>query len=329
MSNLPFALWGLAGLLVFAEVWNSMRSITGLAALFFTGLIVTAAASSWYHLQSDNAGLAIDRLGMTVAFAGLLGLAAADRVSIRAGVLLSGLVLVLGPLSVWVWSMSGNLLPWLVLQFGGMALILWLAIRQPLQGALAVRWGVVILIYAAAKVLELADHAVYEFTSQLISGHSLKHIVASFAAWPVVAVLRTQVIFNNDGATYWRNKDLNHNATQQPRNRNDEPATVDAHAHPNQFALLKQRRFAPFFWTQFSGAANDNLFKFAFTVMVTYQLSVSWLPPAMAGLAIGALFILPFLLFSATSGQLTDKFEKSQMIRFVKNLEIVIMLIAA
>jgi len=99
--------------------------------------------------------------------------------------------------------------------------------------------------------------------------------------------------------------------------------------HPNQFALLKQRRFAPFFWTQFSGAANDNLFKFAFTVMVTYQLSVSWLPPALAGLVIGALFILPFLLFSATSGQLTDKFEKTRIIRFVKNLEVVIMLIAA
>src|SRR3989338_6074236 len=101
------------------------------------------------------------------------------------------------------------------------------------------------------------------------------------------------------------------------------------HAHPNQFALLRQRRFAPFFWTQFSGAANDNLFKFAFTVMVTYQLSVSWLPPGMAGLVIGALFILPFLLFSATSGQLADKHEKTRMIRLVKNLEIAIMLIAA
>ncbi len=112
---------------------------------------------------------------------------------------------------------------------------------------------------------------------------------------------------------------------------NTAPASppLPADDHPNQFALLKQRRFAPFFWTQFSGAANDNLFKFAFTVMVTYQLSVSWLPPALAGLAIGALFILPFLLFSATSGQLTDKFEKTRVIRFVKNLEIVIMLIAA
>jgi 1-acyl-sn-glycerol-3-phosphate acyltransferase len=107
------------------------------------------------------------------------------------------------------------------------------------------------------------------------------------------------------------------------------PAPMRAEPHPNQFALLKQRRFAPFFWTQFSGAANDNLFKFAFTVMVTYQLQISWLPPAMAGLAIGALFILPFLLFSATSGQLTDKFDKTTMIRFVKNLEIAIMLAAA
>ena len=102
-----------------------------------------------------------------------------------------------------------------------------------------------------------------------------------------------------------------------------------ASAHPNQFALLRQRRFAPFFWTQFAGAANDNLFKFAFTVMVTYQLSVSWLPPSLAGLVIGALFILPFLLFSATSGQLTDKFEKTRMIRFVKNLEVAIMGVAA
>ena len=97
---------------------------------------------------------------------------------------------------------------------------------------------------------------------------------------------------------------------------------------PNQFALLRQRRFAPFFWTQFLGAGNDNLFKFAFTVMLTYQLQVAWLPPAMAGLVIGALFILPFVLFSATSGQLADKLEKTRLIRFVKNLEIAIMVAA-
>jgi 1-acyl-sn-glycerol-3-phosphate acyltransferase len=98
---------------------------------------------------------------------------------------------------------------------------------------------------------------------------------------------------------------------------------------PNQFALLRQRRFAPFFWVQFLGAGNDNLFKFAFTVMVTYQVQVAWLPPAMAGLVIGALFIAPYLLFSATSGQLADKLEKSSLMRFVKSFEIAVMAVAA
>lgn len=104
--------------------------------------------------------------------------------------------------------------------------------------------------------------------------------------------------------------------------------TAGAPQHPNQFALLRQRRFAPFFWTQFAGAANDNLFKFAFTVLVTYQLQVAWMPPAMAGLVIGALFILPYLLFSATSGQLADKYDKRRLILLVKWLEIGIMVLA-
>src|SRR4030095_8864068 len=107
------------------------------------------------------------------------------------------------------------------------------------------------------------------------------------------------------------------------------PAKSLAPAHPNQFALRPQRRFAPFFLTQFLGAGNDNLFKFAFTVMVTYQLQSSWLTAELAGLVIGALFILPFLLFSATSGQLADKYDKARLIRFVKTLEIAIMALAA
>ncbi len=107
---------------------------------------------------------------------------------------------------------------------------------------------------------------------------------------------------------------------------NDE---MNDNSSPNQFDLLRQRRFAPFFWVQFLGAANDNVFKFAFTVLVTYQLQVQWLPASLAGLVIGALFILPFVLFSATSGQLADKFDKARLIRFTKSFEIVVILIAA
>ncbi len=106
-------------------------------------------------------------------------------------------------------------------------------------------------------------------------------------------------------------------------------AKTDFTAHPDQFALLRQRRFAPFFWTQFLGAGNDNLFKFALTVLVTFRLQLDWLPPEQAGLVIGALFILPFLLFSATSGQLADKLDKARLMRAVKTFEIAVMLVAA
>ncbi|HYR24290.1 MAG TPA: MFS transporter [Aquabacterium sp.] len=100
-------------------------------------------------------------------------------------------------------------------------------------------------------------------------------------------------------------------------------------APQGQFALLWQRRFAPFFLTQFLGAANDNLFKFAFTVLVTYHLQVSWLSPQMAGLVIGALFILPFVLLSATAGQWADKYDKARIMRAVKVLELAVMGLAA
>jgi 1-acyl-sn-glycerol-3-phosphate acyltransferase len=98
----------------------------------------------------------------------------------------------------------------------------------------------------------------------------------------------------------------------------------------SQFSLLRERRFAPLFWTQFLGAANDNLFKFSFTLLATYH-AAEWggLEGSTAGFVIGAIFIVPFVIFSATSGQLADKIERGGLMRFVKNLEIAIMAIAA
>ena len=98
----------------------------------------------------------------------------------------------------------------------------------------------------------------------------------------------------------------------------------------SQFSLLSERRFWAFFWTQFLGAGNDNVFKFAFTILVTYHAAqFGGGDPKTAAFIIGAVFISPFLLFSATAGQLADKFEKSRLIRLVKNLEIAIMAVAA
>jgi len=98
----------------------------------------------------------------------------------------------------------------------------------------------------------------------------------------------------------------------------------------NEFTLLKQRRFLPFFITQFLGAFNDNVFKNALIILIAFQAAAS--DPARANLLINlcaGLFVLPFFLFSATAGQLSDKYEKSRYIRWVKLLEIVIMAGAA
>jgi 1-acyl-sn-glycerol-3-phosphate acyltransferase len=103
-----------------------------------------------------------------------------------------------------------------------------------------------------------------------------------------------------------------------------------ARGEGHQSRLLKERRFAPFFWTQFLGAMNDNVFKIAFTSLVTYHASLFHnVDGKTAAFLISAIFIAPFLLFSATSGQIADKWDKARLIRFVKTLEIAIMAVGA
>lgn len=191
LSNLPFLLFGGWGLLRLrnSDGGQPTGAQRPLAALFFAGLMLTALCSAWYHLRPDDAGLAIDRLGMVSAFAGLLGLAVADRVSERAGLWTAGAVLALGPLSVLVWVSGANLLPWALLQGGGMLLIVLLALRKPVVGAWGLPLAAVIAWYVLAKALELGDHRVFDLTQGLVSGHTLKHLAAALAAWPVISLM--------------------------------------------------------------------------------------------------------------------------------------------
>ena len=193
LSNLPFALAGAWGLMLLGRVRPGVldAATRATAGLFCAGLLLTAAASSWYHWQPDNAGLLWDRLGMAVAFAGMLGLAAAQRVSPRAGSATALVALAAGPLAVLWWAHTSNLLPWAVVQLGGMLLVLALACLPQRAGALALRLGPVIAWYGAAKLLELGDHAVFEVTGQWVAGHSLKHLAAAAAAWPVLRALHS------------------------------------------------------------------------------------------------------------------------------------------
>jgi len=95
--------------------------------------------------------------------------------------------------------------------------------------------------------------------------------------------------------------------------------------HPFWF----KRHFFPLFWVQFLGAFNDNLFKNALVMLITFRLAES---PEQAGILItmaAGFFILPFFLFSAFAGQLADKFDKTFLIRKIKLAEVLIMILGA
>jgi 1-acyl-sn-glycerol-3-phosphate acyltransferase len=98
----------------------------------------------------------------------------------------------------------------------------------------------------------------------------------------------------------------------------------------SQFRLLAERRFGPFFGVQFLGATNDNVFKQALVILLAYQTAsfTSMSSDTLQNLA-QALFILPFFLFSATAGQLADKYEKSRLITITVVLELAVMLLGA
>ena len=89
--------------------------------------------------------------------------------------------------------------------------------------------------------------------------------------------------------------------------------------------LMRTRRFLPLFATQFLGAFNDNLYKSAMVIMVTYAIYSDETKEATFNAIAGGLFILPFFLFSALAGQLADSTDKARIIRIVKTVEIVIM----
>lgn len=114
----------------------------------------------------------------------------------------------------------------------------------------------------------------------------------------------------------------------------DTQFTAEAEARGGQFNLLTTRRFAPFFWTQFLGAFNDNIFKNMLLMLVAFNLGRYIVDGSVEQItqitqAANFIFILPFFLFSAIAGQLADKFEKSSLIRKIKLGEIVIMCFAA
>jgi hypothetical protein len=189
LSNIFFLALGGIGLVChFAgrlDYLNAAMRTSGL--VFFLGFVLTAIGSAYYHMDPNDRGLAWDRMGMVVAFAGVLGLVAAHRVSVRAANVLLPVALAGGVLSVGWFAATGSITPYAVLQFGGIGLVAgvsWL----PTHGK-GPNWAALIAAYALAKVLEMEDVEVVHLTQGVVSGHTLKHVFAALAALAVLLPL--------------------------------------------------------------------------------------------------------------------------------------------
>ncbi|WP_051303455.1 hypothetical protein [Comamonas composti] len=195
LSNLGFALAALAGLHVLGRSGVTQSAVVrGLAGVFFWGLVCSALCSALYHWSPDDARLMADRLGMSIAFAAMLGLAVQSRIGDAPAWGTAAGMLIAAVLAVLYWKASGNLLPWVLVQGGGMLAVLGLALLRRRAQGLALNLGAVIAWYALAKLFEWGDAAVFDLTSGLVSGHSLKHLLAAMAAWPVLAALNASRI---------------------------------------------------------------------------------------------------------------------------------------
>lgn len=185
LSNLAFLAAGLYGLrrMRRRDLCFFSDALRASALVMFLGYVLTAIGSTWYHLAPSDSGLVADRLGMVVAFAGVLGMAASQRVSERGGLGLLVVALGLGLTTVLIWYGLGSVTPYAVMQFGGIALI-GVLLLLPSRGR-GPYWMALIAAYGLAKAFEGADQVVYATTGHLVSGHTLKHLVA---ALPLFAV---------------------------------------------------------------------------------------------------------------------------------------------
>ncbi|MFN3594742.1 MAG: alkaline phytoceramidase [Thiobacillaceae bacterium] len=199
VSNLPFSLIGLVGLAALArgrvgrfhdarERWPWV--------VFFLGLTLLGLASAYYHLAPDDWGLMLDRLAMAVTFMGWLAIHLAERLNVRLTLRLLPVLLGLGAGSVLYWYVTelagaGDLRAWGYVQFWPVALVFWLLVRTPARYTGTVAVVGVYACYALALTAEWLDRPIFAATG-LVSGHTLKHLIAAAGCAWALAWLMTR-----------------------------------------------------------------------------------------------------------------------------------------
>jgi hypothetical protein len=199
-SNLAFAgigLWGLVFLLRLSsdQLPNHFldRRERRPYLVFFVGLLLTAGGSWYYHLHPDNASLLWDRLPMAIAFMALVAAVIAERLSLRAGLRLLPVLLLIGLSSVWQWHLSevrgvGDLRFYAAVQAYSV-LVLVIALFMPPRYTRGSDLAVVAGFYVLSKVLETLDRPIFG-AGHFVSGHTLKHLAAAAAGYWVLRMLQ-------------------------------------------------------------------------------------------------------------------------------------------
>jgi hypothetical protein len=192
-SNLAFLVVGMMGLyfVLRATQADGSRAFRDSSERWAWGVVFAATAltcfgSGYYHLVPDSPRLAWDRLPMAVGFMGILVAAISERVSAKAGRRLLIPLVLLGAASVWYWRWSAaagveNLNPYGAVQFGSVLVVLLMMMLFPPGYTRSRDFIVAAILYALAKVAEHFDRAIFVATGEIVSGHTLKHLLAAGA----------------------------------------------------------------------------------------------------------------------------------------------------
>jgi hypothetical protein len=205
VSNLPFLVVGVLALswLVRHDQVGPNHPVLDRAerwplVVFFCGVFLTAFGSIYYHLAPDNERLVWDRMPMTVAFMGFFSTMIAERISVRAGVLLLWPLVWLGFASVFNWQMgerrdAGDLRLYGFVQFYPLVSIPLMLLLFPARYTRTGDIVAAIAFYGLAKLLEThsLDHGLYDL-GQVVSGHTLKHLAAAMGAYFIYHMLRNR-----------------------------------------------------------------------------------------------------------------------------------------
>jgi hypothetical protein len=187
-SNLPFLLVGTAGLVFGRRTWPAGGSATW--TIFFFGVALVSAGSSWYHWAPSNATLVWDRLPMTVGFmamfAALLGESLGRK--LERAVLLPALLV--GLASVLYWRQTDDLRFYAWVQL--VPLLTVPVVMALYRARFSHRWLLLVALglYVAAKLAELFDRELYALSGSVLGGHAAKHLLAAGACWLVLEMLR-------------------------------------------------------------------------------------------------------------------------------------------